>query len=144
MLFHFNSEKQFAACSAVSIGALSFTWLGLILLDIGNIFCFLKSKALIKLHCQTLSLDDPFPPSLHPPNTPQLFHSGESTFFKEELSSLKEAFLPLFYQMKVQGRSFGGYVSKAGKPAACSQGVMLLEASDCRKILPLPGFSHLF
>lgn len=104
MLFHFNSEKQFAACSAVTIGALSITRLGLTLLDISNMLCFLKSKVLITLHCQRLSLDDPFPSSLPPPSTPRVFHSGESTFFREQLSSLKDAFLPLFYQMKAQGR----------------------------------------
>lgn len=33
------------------------------LLDSGRIFCFLKSKVLMKLHCQRLSLYDPFSPS---------------------------------------------------------------------------------
>jgi len=44
MLFHFNSEKKFAACPDVTFGALSITWLGFTLLDRSHTFCFLKKQ----------------------------------------------------------------------------------------------------
>lgn len=101
-MFHFNSEDQFAAHSAVTIGALSITWLGHTFLHIGSIFCFFKkqgaNQAPLSMTLPGWRLSTLTASSQHP----TALSLQESTFFKEELSSLKDTFFPLFYQMKVQ------------------------------------------
>lgn len=111
--------------------------------ETSSIFCFLKRKVLIKFHCQRLSPDNPFSPSVHPPSIPQIFNSKESTSFLEEWF-----FFPTVLPNESWGQVFeddtGGWVREAGKPAACNQRVKLLERSELNKILTFHGWFYMF
>lgn len=118
--------------------------LGHTLLEVGNIFCFLKSKVLIKFPFQRLSLYDPFPPSLSSQHSTDLL-TRVIHFLQARAIISKPQFQPFFFTVfteeslgQVFQNGIAEKVSKGGRTAACNQGVMLVERRECRKILPPP------
>lgn len=70
--------------------------LGHTLLEVGNIFCFLKSKVLIKFPFQRLSLYDPFPPSLSSQHSTDLL-TRVIHFLQARAIISKPQFQPFFF-----------------------------------------------
>lgn len=104
---------------------------------------------LIKFPFQRLSLYDPFPPSLSSQHSTDLL-TRVIHFLQARAIISKPQFQPFFFTVfteeslgQVFQNGIAEKVSKAGRTAACNQGVMLVERRECRKILPPPWFFYM-